>query len=527
MSLVTSGQQADYEEAIHIDLHTTNVLVGETLHFSAFVYSTASKKGSSLSSVLYVELIDEEGKSVDRLKIGIREGRAAGHFYIGPSLESGTYRIVAFTRWMMNYKGYGEQSFLVFNPYQPSENHQVISGTPLLFDSTDLKKNLLGTFTPLENASIVLNNLQPASLSISINKATPLFYPNEISLKNSSVTLSGYEVIPEYRYGLIQGTLSKKGVPQKDSRIHVTMEGASIQVATTTSDELGRFWIPYNPSIVGTQGNLQLEDMDNVNIDLINEFYEQYPALQRSNTHLDSTSLKELIKRSIATQIQQAYQPIMRDQVKTRENFIGFDAQVYYLEDYTRFSTMRDTFIEYITNVGVSKSELDFKMIVRCELAPGQTITTYAPLILLDGIMVSAEDILRLSPNDVEKIEVLSKHFYVNDKIYKGVVSVHTLDRSNLQLSPTGINFTMAKYQSKTSQILKIENIDERLPNYQSLIYWQPIYTHLGGDLNLDFFTSGLEGFYNVSIRGISNNGRPINLNKYIRVQSESISAGR
>lgn len=519
------GQRNNFEEAVHVDLHTTNILVGETLHFSAFIYSTASKKTSSLSSVLYLELVDEDGKSVDQTKVAVHNGRAAGTIYISPSLESGTYRLMAYTRWMMNYQGYNEQPILVFNPYRTGDNFESITGTPFVLDTSQLV--ITESFPPLENVKLNFSTIQPSSLSIAIQKVTNQYYSNELSLKNSSFSLESYEVLPEYRYGFIQGQITKNETPQKNKRVLMTMEGSSIQVSTTISDEFGRFWLQYNPSIVKNEGNLQLLEDEESKIRLINEFYTQYPKLESSGTQLDSLIISELIDRSIARQIQQAYQPLEINQVKSRENFIGFDAQVYYLADYTRFSTMRDTFIEYIPSVGVSKSERDFKMIVRCELTPGQFLADLPPLILLDGIMVSSEDILKLSPNNVERIEVLNKYYYVNDMIFKGVVSVHSLNGKDAQMNPKGMTFQLAEFQNYNPGIQALNSEDDRLPNYESLLFWDPIHSHEGGDLLLNFSTSRLEGIYQVSINGISNNGKSINLNKFIRVQSNNPSTGR
>lgn len=515
--LSLNAQKKDFQEEVYISLNTTNILVGETLFFSAFVYSNTSKKTSKLSSILYVELVDESGRPVHQTKIGLSDGRGSGSIYVNPAWMSSTYRIVAYTRWMMNYNSFFEQNVLVLNPYNGVIQNAPLAGNPLR-NSKDLSENV-DTYAPLQDISMNLGVLLPGTFSIAISKTTSLYYPNEVALENPSVELQSFEILPEYRYALVQGNVKRSSGNIDQLRVNMTIKGSSMQVATTKTDRYGRFWMSYNPDLSASAAEvlIQLEEDSVEQIRIVNEFYEKHDSMPSGNTNLDSVIIGELIERSVNSQIQRAYQKQDNLESESRNIFTQPDAKVFYLDDYKRFSSVRDTFIELIKYVGVSKSEDNYRMNVRCEETPGLISSNKSPLILLDGIKVDPEDILNQSPNDIEKIEVIPEYYFVNDVVYKGLISVHTFGRIEPDINTKGQKIPLTNYQlySENGYALRIDN---RLPLYESDIYWEPIHTHNGGQLILDFSTSRLEGTYKVSVAGISKTGKPVNLITRFRV---------
>lgn len=516
----TYGQNDNHEEAVYLSLSSTNLLVGDDLRFSAFVYSSSTKKPSKLSSVLYVELLNERDESVYQTKIGLVEGRGAGSIYINSSMFNGTYRLIAFTRWMRNYDTYFEQPILVFNPHNGIMKNAAITGNPLRFEKSPA---ISGVFNEMQSVSLTIGTIEKATLSINIEKASTLYYDNKLTLQESGTKLESFEILPEYRYAMVQGVVKKDAKSLENTRINMTMKGSSIQVSTTTSDQFGRFWMSYNPALIGNEGLLQVEDTTFTKIQLVDEFYKAYPSLPASQTILDSATAKELVERSIITQVKKAYKPEKPIDREYNEGFVGLGAFTYELKDYIRFPSIRDTFIEYISRVKVSKSEDNFEMEVRCEELPGLIATKFSVLTLLDGMIVDPEDILRLSPNVVEKIEVLPTYYFVNDATYKGVVSVHTSNKSKLEFAPKGTRLKLTDYQEYNAEGYAISLSDKHLPWYEPSVYWDPIYNHDGGNLVLNFSTPRLSGIYAVSIRGISGSGKAINKVQYIQVENSGL----
>ena len=83
-------------------LHTDRevYVAGETLWFKAYAVDGTFHKPLRMSKVLYLELIDQNKKSVVQKKIDLVNGKASGSILI-PDLN-GKYLIRAYTRWMRN-----------------------------------------------------------------------------------------------------------------------------------------------------------------------------------------------------------------------------------------------------------------------------------------------------------------------------------------------------------------------------------------------------------------------------------------
>lgn len=94
-------------EKVHLHLDKTNYRTGEMIWFKAYV-TDESNLLSTLSGVLYVDLIDKELRVVSSLKLQLSSGLASGNIFISDKIKNGDYELRAYTRWMRNF---GEESF--------------------------------------------------------------------------------------------------------------------------------------------------------------------------------------------------------------------------------------------------------------------------------------------------------------------------------------------------------------------------------------------------------------------------------
>jgi len=318
----------------------------------------------------------------------------------------------------------------------------------------------------------------------------------------------------------VQGRV-ESSTENSGKRINLTIKGESFQTATTTTDEFGRFWISYNPDIATNDGVVQLhtEDSEVKVSEVFSEFYDEYSALDSGTVALDSVTITNLVSRSVNSQIQFAYQKQQKLDPEQRLVYTRDEALVYYLKDYKRFSSVRDLFIELTIYVGVSKLEESDKMFVRVEELPEVTDANLPPLILLDGLRTDSRTILNQSPNDIEKIEVIPSHYFVNDMVYRGVISVHTFGRAKSPPPPSGFTYSLANHQPYTDLGHEV-TLADHLPLYESNLLWDPIYAHQGGELVLEFATSRLEGRYQAIITGITKSGKPVNITRYFQTKA-------
>lgn len=91
------------EERVYLHFDNTAYYLTETIWFKAYVVSGSDNRPTTMSRVLYVELVAPEGYVVETKKYKIdEEGCCNGDFELSPLLLSGYYEIRAYTRYMLN-----------------------------------------------------------------------------------------------------------------------------------------------------------------------------------------------------------------------------------------------------------------------------------------------------------------------------------------------------------------------------------------------------------------------------------------
>jgi hypothetical protein len=104
-------------------LHTdkSTYLAGENIWYKAYV--TLEGAPTFLSQILYVDLIDDKGKVIDKQMLQIKSGVNAGDIIIPKTLSTGNYSINAYTLWMLNFKTFVFRKNLRIynNDYKPFE----------------------------------------------------------------------------------------------------------------------------------------------------------------------------------------------------------------------------------------------------------------------------------------------------------------------------------------------------------------------------------------------------------------------
>jgi hypothetical protein len=92
-----------YKERVLLHVNTEFLLTGETLLFKAYCLDAQNHHLSTLSKILYVELIAEDGTATFQKKIALEKGLGYGDFFLSSDIVSGNYTLVAYTRWMRNF----------------------------------------------------------------------------------------------------------------------------------------------------------------------------------------------------------------------------------------------------------------------------------------------------------------------------------------------------------------------------------------------------------------------------------------
>ena len=90
------------EERVFLHFDNSGYYLGETMWFKAYVTCGVDNRATTISKVLYVELVAPEGYIIETKKYKINDGVCNGEFILNPELLSGYYEVRAYTRYMLN-----------------------------------------------------------------------------------------------------------------------------------------------------------------------------------------------------------------------------------------------------------------------------------------------------------------------------------------------------------------------------------------------------------------------------------------
>ncbi len=110
-------------ERIHIHFDKDAYVAGETIWFKSYLQTGLT--GDTISTSLFLELSDPNGRVIQIKTLPIAESTTHGNFDLPDSLRSGYYTLRAYTSWMLNF----EEDFLynkkiyIYNSHSPIPNN--------------------------------------------------------------------------------------------------------------------------------------------------------------------------------------------------------------------------------------------------------------------------------------------------------------------------------------------------------------------------------------------------------------------
>ena len=89
-------------EKLYVHTDKNCYLAGELLWFKIYNVDGALFQPVDLSKIAFIEILDKDNKPVMQAKIALTKGKGNGSFYLPVSINSGNYRLRAYTSWMKN-----------------------------------------------------------------------------------------------------------------------------------------------------------------------------------------------------------------------------------------------------------------------------------------------------------------------------------------------------------------------------------------------------------------------------------------
>lgn len=543
-------------ESLFLHLNASSFVSGETLFYKIYSLNPVNNKASDVSKIAYVELIDIQKNSIVKQKLFLKNGLAQSDFFIPASLKTGNYKLVAYTNWMLN-KGTSElfqQEIFILNPFEdlpestiakenenftPSEKKSVSSAAKTTSDlRIDLNKKV---FKQRDEAvlNIAVSSLLSGNYSVSVRKMDSLpspsmqsstdFKPN--AAKSQIAINSNKIILPEMRGELITGKIEAgdKNLQINNVAVALSIPGKSFVFKIVRTNRQGEFFFTIDQTYQNPEYIIQVIGEKNAlyNVSINTKETINYDSLEFTNTLKISPSLKNnLRERSISSQVENAYFSKKTDSLTAIATKLFFDpySKSYHLDDYTRFSTLKQTVTEVVTEMSYTKSRGKYMFHLKDFKAQEQVQEPI--LTLVDGILVQdVTDIAEYEAKNIEKINIIPKGYIYGGTITSGYVSIFTktgdFDTDIITSRYFNFNAGVAPQPEKIyfKQYYNAETKDNRIPDFRNQLLWLPEVALSEKNNKISFFTSDIPGNYEISIEGFTENGKPISTKEYFEVK--------
>ena len=517
------------KENVYISTNSNVVLTGERLYFSVICIKN-NNTYSDLSKIAYVELVNDSKEVIKRQKLSLNDGKSQSFFFIPSDFKTGNYKIIGYTNWMLDSNDIelNPINISIINTYQPLQ----LKENQLATINKDFSNNLIEEKTKLSLHDKKIYNkrelvklslpdfikLNPSSnYSLKVSKKDSLtdFFKKSTGIKNEKIKLvrkTAEKPISEIRGEIISGkiTSKQKNISLKNIDLVITITNKTPFIKIIQTNHLGNFAFSIESKSDNSNLLIQVlnDDYDKYDIEINTTEYLDYSSLKFENFAIDPSLNRCLEKRSISNQIENAYIESKKDSIKSTQEFKEFLKldNIYNLEDYTRFKSLKETLKEIIPHAYYKK--IGKKNTIQISDNIKDYDSNSPTLIIIDGIYIQdADELFNYNFDNVKSIGVKRDDYLLGSKIFNGILWIETI---NGDYEPNN-NFVIKKEILRPNPDVVYfkpdysQNSLSRIPDYRQQLLWVPnINTD---DKEIIFYTSDLEGNYEIIIEEITSNG--------------------
>ena len=527
-------------ECVFIHLNATSFVTGETIYYKLYCLNPNGFTFSNISKVAYVELINDNKKVVFNHKLFLEKASGQGDFFITASIPTGTYKLIGYTKWMLNKinsKAF-ESEITIINPFQTEKDNKISSKSQKDSSLEKLgaenvielnKKN----YSTREKVDLKINNLSKGDYSLSVRKIEDLpkiknWNAVEFSKKESDNNMLNSSIVflPELRGEIISGIItSKNEAPTNNIAVALSIPGKAFEFKLVKTNKDGKFIFNldkayYEPNCI---------------IQVLSNYKEDYTITLDHPTTFDTSSitiendaklsseLKSIIEEhSVASQIENTYFEKKADTLsRTIPQALFYEpiAKEYILDNYTRFPTIKETIIEVVKEMHYYNKNNVYSLYLS-DYDPNIEIEE-PPLVLVDGLLVQdINELLEYKAVNIYKICIINQGYSYGNKIFNGVISFitkkyeYSTNLTGNYIIKTSISTPLAKKNYFKPDYSN--TFFERIPDYRYQLLWIP---DLTDNTPFSFYTSDKKGTFEIVLEGFTLEGTPITIKDYFEVK--------
>ena len=384
-------------------------------------------------------------------------------------------------------------------------------------------------------------NLQDVTVSV-VKKC--LYPKSEFELINNNSLLSTKPpvfiakneklLLPELEGELITGriTNSKTGASVIGKKFILNIIGDTPIWKFATTDSLGEFRFVIN-RFGEEEMVIQPFPIDTALLDysvtLHNDFSLKYDNYKKNPFILDSISAKRINDAIVNMQINAVYKPYTRnvaiaDSIEKQDAFYGEPEIATNIDKFIELPTVEEVVREIVPYTVVKKTKgLYYFRVIEERSHFTRYCTT---MTLLDGVpMRNLEEIFKMDPQDLEKIEVINLSFHLKDEELGFLLNFYTKNGDMADIKFDNRIFRQAhngylySYHYESPNYSNEMNKNSRLPDFRNTLYFNTFKRNDNNSpLNVSFFTSDEETEYIIVVRGVNNIGQIEEIRKSFRV---------
>lgn len=523
---------ADWKERVRLETDQELYLAGETIYFSVSTTDTMNRP-IEFSKVAYVELLSEE-QPESQAMIDVHQSVGDGQLVIPDYLPTGYYRLVAYTRFMRNEgpAAFHRKLIAIVNPLTLDKNDLRMKGAKTLPSQSNQASNITirpdrKVYPKRTQGVIEINNLPSTThlVSVVISDAHNLtIAEDKINDTELLFTKSGESFTAEYEGHIIRAKVHSDSLQDVDIYLSAPGMGPLIYRGQTNKSGTVSFYTENGTLLNEIATVINTESTHKQTVDIQSPF-AGVPLAALPRLEIDSSLVDRILQRSVALQLQKAFHSDTTKNEPTNLASTLTPNRTYRLDDYTRFPTLGEVIIEFVSNVRFRRINGMRRISVS---SPEQGAFTLGnSLVLLDNVPVfDHELLLQYNPLLMEKIDVYMGKYVFGAAFFDGIVSFSTyqgnLGGFKLDESTAIMNYPVVQ----SSQIFSAPSYStdqqglKHIPDLRHLLLWKPNIPTQGRDkITIPFSTSDLTGTFRVRATSRTDEGQLIQSSTIIEVK--------
>ena len=549
------------KEKIYLHQNSTFLMSGEYLFYKVYCLNGQTNNLTDFSKMAYVELIGSDGKIVFSHKIRLDKGKGQGDFFIPTSIASGNYKMVAFTQWMRNgsVDDFYQNDVVILNPFQTNQNGLLRASNDSLklqagskgksLDDQSMGLSFSLSVSPKEsqkreNITLKINDLPEnwhGNYSVSVRRTEDLSLPlrtsalgfEKMTRTGSTKYMTGASEgswLPELRGELISGVVLNKetGLPAASKKVGISIPGTNylFKISNTKAD--GKFYFNLDRPYMNQEAIVQIvgDDRDNFQIQMDKSTTPDYTKLVFNDFVMTEEMQELILAHSIKNQVQNAYASTRVDSLRKIEDFPPFfstPSHEYYLDDYTRFPTIRETILEVIEQATTRQKQ--GKQSIHVRVYDDNVETGLKSLLLIDGLFIQDHNtVVEAKAAKIKKISVVSEQYLYGSEVFEGIIAMESFDGDFIESRPQlkGQETPLFRPEAQKEyyhQDYKYPERFKRIPDFRTQLVWEPEFNLTKKNTEYSFYTSDVSGSYEVIIEGFNKKGRALSIRQVFEVK--------